>query len=95
VLAFAVQYGLFHGLLRPALQTRDSAQVRAALKRWIKVAIVWQVLVLGACAFYLVAFRSGHGSGAAWITPAVGAVFGTAIPLQFVVMAILRSVRSS
>jgi hypothetical protein len=94
-LAFAVQYGLFHQLLRSALRTRDPVQVSDALKRWIKVAVVWQVLVLAACAFYLVVFRSGHGAGAAWITPAVGAVFGTAIPLQFVVMAILRSVRGS
>lgn len=68
--------------------------MRPALKRWVKVAIVWQVLVLGACGLYLVALGPAHGRGAAWITPAVGAVFGTAIPLQFVVMAILRSVRA-
>jgi hypothetical protein len=60
----------------------------------VKVAIVWQVLVLGACGFYLVAVGPAPGRGAAWITPAVGAVIGTAIPLQFVVMAILRSVRA-
>ena len=55
---------------------------------------MWQVLVLGACGFYLVAVGPAPGRGAAWITPAVGAVIGTAIPLQFIVMAILRSVRA-
>jgi hypothetical protein len=60
----------------------------------VKVAIVWQVIVLGACGLYLVALGPAHGRNVAWISPAVGAVFGTAIPLQFVVMAILRSVRA-
>jgi hypothetical protein len=94
LLAFAVQYGLYHRLLRDALHTRDLLQVRPALTRWIKVAIVWQVLVLVACGVYLVAFGPGHRQSAAWISPAVGAVFGTAIPLQLVVMAILRSMRA-
>ncbi|MDQ6877142.1 MAG: hypothetical protein M3082_05485 [Candidatus Dormibacteraeota bacterium] len=64
------------------------------MKRWIRVAIVWQVLVLGASALYLAALGSRHGHGIAWISPAVGAAFGTALPLQFVVMAILRTMRS-
>jgi hypothetical protein len=91
--AFAVQYGLYHRLLRRALPTRDVALIRPALKLWIKVAVAWQVLVLGACAVYLIAFGSGHGPSIAWISPAVGAIFGTALPLQVVVMALLRSVR--
>jgi hypothetical protein len=93
-LAFAIQYGLYHGLLRQPLRTHDIQQVRPAMKRWIKVAIVWQVLVLGACGLYLAAFGSRHGHGAAWISPAVGAAFGTALPLQLVIIAILRSGRS-
>jgi hypothetical protein len=93
VVAFAIQYGLYHRLLREALRTRDFERVRPALGRWIKVAIVWQVLVLGGCGLYLVALGSRHGHSVAWISPAVGAAFGTALPLQFVVMAILRSVR--
>jgi hypothetical protein len=60
----------------------------------MRVAIVWQVLVLGGCVLYLAVLSSRHGHNAAWIAPAVGAAFGTALPLQFVVMAILRSVRS-
>lgn len=72
---------------------REPEPLRAALKRWIRVAIVWQVVVLGGCAVYLASFGSRHSPGIAWISPAVGAVFGTAVPLQFVVMAILRSAR--
>ena len=60
----------------------------------MKVAIVWQGLVLAGCAVYLFVFGSGHGSGIAWISPAVGAIFGTALPLQLVVVAALRSARS-
>jgi VanZ family protein len=80
--------------LRNSLRTRDVEQVKTALKRWVKVAIVWQVLVLGACGAYLVAFSPGNRASITWIAPAVGALFGTAIPLQFVVMAILRSMRA-
>lgn len=80
--------------MRGQLLTRDPAQVRAAVKRWIKVIVVWQVLVLGACGLYLVALGSGGGHSFASISPAIGAIFGTALPLQFVVMAILRSLRT-
>ncbi|HVD46390.1 MAG TPA: hypothetical protein VNG70_03815 [Candidatus Limnocylindria bacterium] len=80
--------------MRGQLLTRDPAQVRAALKRWIKVIVVWQVLVLGACGLYLVALGSSGGHSFASISPAIGAIFGTALPLQFVVMAILRSLRT-
>ena len=63
------------------------------MKRWIKVSIVWQALVLIACGIYLAALGPTRGHNFAWISPAVGAAFGTALPLQFVVMAIMRSVR--
>ncbi|HXB05236.1 MAG TPA: hypothetical protein VNY77_10280, partial [Candidatus Angelobacter sp.] len=68
-------------LLRSAVRSREPALVRPALVRWIKVAILWQVLVLAACGIYLAAFGPVHGKSVAWIAPAVGAVFGTAIPL--------------
>jgi hypothetical protein len=67
--------------------------MRPALKRWIKIAIVWQVLVLAACTVYMVVLSSRHAPGIAWISPAVGGVFGTALPLQFVVISIARSAR--
>jgi purine-cytosine permease-like protein len=67
--------------------------VRPALKRWLKVAIVWQVLVLAACVVYLVVLGSRHLHNVVWISPAAGAAFGTGLPLQFVVMAILRAAR--
>jgi uncharacterized membrane protein len=94
VAAAIIQLGLYFRLLREPLRIHDLEKTRAALKGWIKVAVVWQVIVLGACAAYLVALSSSHGPGIAWISPAVGAVLGTALPLQFVVMAILRSARS-
>jgi hypothetical protein len=65
--------------------------MRPALKRWIRVAVVWQVIVLAACTLYMVVLSSRHGAGVAWISPAVGGVFGTALPLQYVVIAIARA----
>jgi hypothetical protein len=70
-------------------------QVRPALKRWVTFTTVWQVAVLGGCGLYMVVLSTRHGQGVAWISPAVGAVFGTALPLQFVVVAILRSARGA
>ncbi len=94
MLAFAVQYGLYHRLLRKALRSNEPGLVMSALKRWLKIAIAWQLLVLGGCALYLVVLNSGHARGVAWISPAIGAAFGTALPLQLVVMAIMRSART-
>jgi hypothetical protein len=92
-LAFLVEYGLYHRLLRNGLRTHDPAQIRPAVMRWLKVTVAWQVLLLGGCAIYLLALGSRHGHSVAWVSPAVGAAFGTAFPLQFVVIAINRSMR--
>ena len=57
------------------------------------MAIVWQAIVLGGSAIYMLALGSGHGPGIAWVSPAVGATFGSALPLQFVAMGALRMAR--
>jgi len=91
--SLAVEYALFHRLLRAALRTRDISQWRPALNRWLAATVAWQVVVVAACVLYLVAIASKHGPGAAWVAPPVGAVFGGAIPLQFVAVAIVRATR--
>ena len=91
--ALGAQYGLYHRLLRAPLRTRDVLQFRPALSRWLRVTVVWQVLVIGGCVLYLAVMTSRHGHSVAWVLPAVGAVFGTALPLQFVAVAIARSTR--
>jgi hypothetical protein len=91
--ALAAQYSLYLRLLRQPLRTRDAEQALPAVRRWLKFAIVWQVLVLAGCAVYVSALASRHAHSVAWIAPAVGAVFGTALPLQLAVMTILRSGR--
>jgi hypothetical protein len=57
------------------------------------IAIAWQALVLGGSAVYMLVVGSHHGPGIAWVFPAVGATFGSALPLQFVAMAALRLAR--
>jgi hypothetical protein len=93
LVAFAAQYGLYYRILHRALRSRDPELMRPALKRWARTAVVWQVLVLVASGLYMVVMGSRHGSGWAWIAPAVGAVFGTAVPLQLVVGSTLRAAR--
>ena len=90
-----MQFGFYRLLLRGPLQTRDAKQMRPALGRWLKVVLAWQVLVVALAAAYVAVVASGHPRGFAWIAPPIGALFGTALPLQFIVMAILRSSRGS
>jgi hypothetical protein len=95
VVAGAVQYGLYHRLLREPLQSRDVEMVRPAVKRWMLIAIVWQALVLGGSGIYMLVIGSQHAPGFAWVFPALGATFGSALPLQFVAMAALRLARGA
>jgi hypothetical protein len=69
--------------------------MRSAVARWLKVVLVWQVVVLVVSAGYVAVVSSAHATGYAWVAPAIGAVFGTAIPLQVAVFAILRASRGS
>lgn len=69
--------------------------MRPALTRWLKVVFVWQVLVIAASAIYIVVMGSTHPRGIAWGAPPVGAVVGTALPLQVAAMAILRASRGA
>ena len=67
--------------------------LRPALKRWLIVMVVWQVSVIAAAILYVVVFGSRHGQSSAWISPAVGAAFGLGLPLQFILMPIVRAFR--
>jgi hypothetical protein len=69
--------------------------MRPAVGRWLKVVLLWQVVVVVICAVYVAVLGSQHPRGFAWIVPAIAAVFGTAIPLQVAVMAILRASQGS
>jgi hypothetical protein len=67
--------------------------LRPALKRWLIVMVVWQVSVIAAAILYVVVVGSRHGQSSAWIAPAVGAAFGLGLPLQFILMPIVRAFR--
>ena len=69
--------------------------MRSAVGRWLKVVLAWQVVVLVVAAGYVALLSSAHPTGYAWVAPAIGAVFGTAIPLQLAVFAILLASRGS
>ncbi len=69
--------------------------MRLAIGRWLKVVLLWQVVVVTVSATYVALLASRHTAGLAWVAPALGAVLGTALPLQVAVVAILRSSRGS
>ena len=66
---------------------------RRALFRWVVFAVVWQAAVLVAIAAYGFLFYRHHPPGLAWVAPALGAVVGTALPLQVAALRIARAAR--
>jgi len=80
-------------MLRERLRAGNFEQLRPALMRWIKVTGAWNLLVAAGCVVYFFAVSSRHGHTVAWIAPPIGAVFGSALALQLVVMPIARATR--
>lgn len=91
--ALAVQFGLYTAMLQPALRAANLEAARPGIKRWIVTVLIYQTAVVVVTATYVIATASGHPHGLAWTTPAVGAVIGTALPLQLAVASILRAAR--
>jgi hypothetical protein len=94
VAAALVQLGLYYRLLRPSLRTRDAGLVRAGLVRWIKLDLVIQAAILVGAGVYIAVQTSNHVRGAGLVGPPVGAVLGSALPLQVVVAAMLRAIKN-
>ena len=81
-------------MLRPALLAEDIERARPAVMRWLKTTIAFQAAVVIGSGVYVAAIASGHRQGGfAWVAPALGAVVGTALPLQVAVISIMRAGR--
>jgi hypothetical protein len=93
LVAIAVHYAGYRRFLGPGLGEEDPALRQAALLRWARFAIAWQVTVLIAAAAWILPFALHHVRGYTWAVPAIGLVLGTAAPLQLVVMRISRANR--
>ncbi len=91
--ALAVQFALYATMLQRQVRSGDLEQARPAVTRWIKTVLVYQTLVLVAAGGYVVVIASSHPRGFAWVAPPLGAVVGTALPLQVAVATILRAAR--
>ena len=89
--AAALQYVLYALVLRPALRDEDPERRRAGLVRWTGFLLGYEALVAAGSAVYVLAVMQRHPGGWAWVAPAIGAVAGSAIPLQVVVGRIMRS----
>ena len=93
VAAALIQLGLYLRLLRPSLQTRDAEVVRAGMVRWIKLDLPIQIAILVGAGLYIAVQTANHVHGAGLVGPPVGAVVGSALPLQVVVAAMLRAIK--
>ena len=91
LVCLAVQLGGYYRLLQPALRASEAPQRRLGLRRWVAFLVVWQLLVIAAVVVYAVLAARSHPHGLAWAAPALGAIAGTAIPLQLAVAGISRS----
>lgn len=66
---------------------------RVGLRRWVRFTIAWQLAVIVFVGVYVAVSLASHPRGGIWAAPAVGAVVGTALPLQVVVAGLLRNLR--
>ena len=90
--AAAIQYGGWRRLGGVRATTGEIEARRRALRSWVIFAVVWQVALLAAVGVYVLIQSAAHPPQVAWPAPAVGAVVGTALPLQLVVIALMRAV---
>lgn len=91
IVCLGVQLGGYYRLLGPALRASEPLQRRLGLRRWVAFLVVWQLLVIAAVALYAFLVTRAHPHGLAWAAPALGAIVGTAIPLQLAVAGISRA----
>lgn len=88
------QYLGFRRFLGARLHDEDLELRRGALVRWAGFAIAWQLFVIVADVAWVVPFAAGHARGYLWAAPPIGLLLGTALPLQVVVVAIMRANRA-
>jgi hypothetical protein len=93
VLAAAIQVGMYLRLLRPSLQSQRVEIIRAGMIRWIKLDLPIQAGILVLSGVYIAVQTANHVRGAGLVAPPVAAVLGSALPLQVVVAALMRSLR--
>lgn len=90
---FAVHYLAYRRFLAGPLRDPDLLLRRAALIRWARFAVGWQLAVLILDGAWIAPFWINHARGLAWAAPAIGLLVGTALPLQLVALTITRASR--
>jgi hypothetical protein len=91
VACVAVQYIAYSRVLVPGLRSAEPGQKRRALKRWLLFVAAWQALLIAALVAYALLLPPTRRIGIVWVTPPLGALIGTALPLQLAVVRITRS----
>lgn len=93
VVCLAAQAVVYQRLLTRGLAAPEAEVRRKALIRWFGVEVAIQVGVVVAAAVYLLIMWTRHPAGYAWLVPALGAILGTALPLQLAALTIMRAAR--
>ena len=93
-MAVIVQVGMYLRFLRPSLRSQQVEVVRAGMIRWLKLDLPIQAAILALSGIYIAVQTANHVRGIGLAAPPAAAVVGSALPLQLVVAALLRSVRS-
>jgi hypothetical protein len=92
LVCFGVHW-LLYLRMAPALRAPDLEARRAGIVRWFWLLAGWELFVLVLAAGYILVARGAYPSPGAWLAPAVGAIAGNALPLQFAALAISRAAR--
>ena len=93
VVCLASQALVYQRFLAGGLSASQVEVRRKALIRWFGVEVGMQLAVVLAAAAYLLIMWTRHPPGYGWLVPALGAIVGTALPLQLAAVTIMRAAR--
>ena len=93
VITATIQYMGWVRIGARGLRSADADTSQGALRRWMLFVVLYQAVVLTITIGYVVICVHSHVREGAWPAPAIGAVIGTALPLQMAVMGIARAAR--
>ena len=91
--ACVAQYAIYKRVLAPDLGSADLAIRQAALKRWVKVVLIWQAVELVPVFAWVIPNAISHTRQGLWILPPAGLLVGSAVSLQPTLSRIARALR--
>jgi hypothetical protein len=88
-----VQYAIYRRVLATDLHSPDPVIRQAALRRWMKVVLIWQGVELIPVFAWVIPNAVSHTRQGLWILPPAGLLVGSAVSLQPTLSRIARALR--